>query len=194
MHAQLSVMFVLFMVAVIPFLMHQYTTEPAVGTILTFLTVLCLSGINEVARDLENPFRNFPNELPLVNFQAQFNEALIIMYAGYHPDFFWDGDQVIRKAQSSRNFSAGSSKLQENGGTLETVKSTDESLTSGTNHNMSSPPPTAAHVPDPTAPLDNGDGTTDVAALKLQLEDQAKLIEELFAKVGSGSKEKDGAK
>lgn len=29
------------------------------------------------AREMENPFRNIPNELPLVTLQAQFNEALI---------------------------------------------------------------------------------------------------------------------
>lgn len=38
---------------------------------------------------VENPFRNVPNELPLVTFQAQYNEALIIMYAGFHPDAYW---------------------------------------------------------------------------------------------------------
>lgn len=37
----------------------------------------------------ENPFRNVPNELPLVTFQAQYNEALIVMYAGFHPDAYW---------------------------------------------------------------------------------------------------------
>ena len=50
-----------------------------------------LSGIHEVARELENPFRNVPNEIPVVTLQAQFNEALVTMYAGYHPDAFWDG-------------------------------------------------------------------------------------------------------
>jgi hypothetical protein len=43
-----------------------------------------------VARELENPFRNVPNELPIVTLMAEFNEALVTMYAGYHPDFFWD--------------------------------------------------------------------------------------------------------
>jgi polyhydroxyalkanoate synthesis regulator phasin len=52
--------------------------------------VTCLSGIHEVARELENPFRQVPNELPLVTFQAQFNEALITMFSGYHPDSFWE--------------------------------------------------------------------------------------------------------
>ena len=53
------------------------------------MTVTALSGVHEVARELENPFRNVPNEIPLATIMAEANEALITMYAGYHPDFFW---------------------------------------------------------------------------------------------------------
>jgi len=44
---------------------------------MNFLTVLCFLGIAEVARELENPFLNVPNDLPLTTFQAEFNEALV---------------------------------------------------------------------------------------------------------------------
>lgn len=43
-----------------------------------------------MARELESPFFNVPNDLPLNNFQAQFNEALLTMFAGYHPDAYWE--------------------------------------------------------------------------------------------------------
>lgn len=69
--------------------MDQYTEKLWAGCILTFLTVTALSGIHEVARELENPFRNVPNEIPLGTIMAEANEALITMYAGYHPDLFW---------------------------------------------------------------------------------------------------------
>jgi len=176
-HAQLSVLFALIMVLVIPYLMHQYTDEPSVGALLTFLTVLCLEGINEVARDLENPFRNFPNELPLVTFQAQFNEALITIYAGYHPDFFWDGDQVMHMARSSGR--GASRKNQENGGRgLETTTPSDGYIN---NITINVKPKKGGDID----PLDNGEaGATEVADLKIQLEYQAELIKELFAKVG----------
>lgn len=104
-HAQLSVLFILVMIPSIPFLMNQYTSEPWIGSLLTFGTVLCLSGIHEVARELENPFRNIPNDLPLVTLQAQYNEALLTMYSGYHPDLFWDGDRMLR-VRGKRLFSA----------------------------------------------------------------------------------------
>lgn len=89
-HAQLSAVFVMVMIVLIPFLMDNYCPDYWTGAILTFLSVMCLSGIHEVARELENPFRNVPNELPVVTLMAEYNEALLIMYAGYHPDFFWE--------------------------------------------------------------------------------------------------------
>jgi hypothetical protein len=43
--------------------------------------------------------QNVPNDVPLNNFQAQFNEGLMVMFYGYHPDAFWkkktdEADQV----------------------------------------------------------------------------------------------------
>jgi predicted membrane chloride channel (bestrophin family) len=76
------------MVVVIPMMMEQYTTVSWLGVCLSYLSVMCLSGIHEVARELENPFRNVPNELPVVTFQAEYNEALLVIITWYHPDFF----------------------------------------------------------------------------------------------------------
>uniref|UniRef100_A0A6V2HFJ5 Uncharacterized protein n=1 Tax=Ditylum brightwellii TaxID=49249 RepID=A0A6V2HFJ5_9STRA len=95
-HAQLSAFFVLVMVVAVPFMMDQYTNEVWLGAILTFLVIACLAGLHEVARELENPFRNVPNDLPLCTLQAMFNEALITMFAGYHPDHYWDADDFTK--------------------------------------------------------------------------------------------------
>lgn len=89
-HAQISVIFVLVAIPAVAFLMDQFADNVILGSVLSFLSVACLSGIHEVAREMENPFRNIPNDIPVVTFQAQFNEALIVMYSGYHPDHFWD--------------------------------------------------------------------------------------------------------
>mmetsp|Transcript_8127 Transcript_8127/g.11630 ORF Transcript_8127/g.11630 Transcript_8127/m.11630 type:complete len:626 (+) Transcript_8127:147-2024(+) len=95
-HAQLSAFFVLVMVVAVPFMMDQYTNEVWLGAILTFLVIACLAGLHEVARELENPFRNVPNDLPLCTLQAMFNESLITMFAGYHPDHYWDADDFTK--------------------------------------------------------------------------------------------------
>lgn len=56
-HAQLSVFFILVMIFAVPLLMVEYTSALWLGALLTFFTVTCLSGLHEVARELENPFR-----------------------------------------------------------------------------------------------------------------------------------------
>ena len=89
-HAQLSVFFVLVTIFAVPLLMVEYTETPWLGSLLSFFTVTCLAGLHEVSRELENPFRNVPNDIPVCTLQAMFNEGLITMFAGYHPDSFWD--------------------------------------------------------------------------------------------------------
>jgi len=96
-HAQLSAFFVLMMMLAIPLLMVQYANEHWLGALLTFLTVTCLSGLHEVARELENPFRNAPNDVPLCTLLASYNEALITMFSGHHPDAYWDESEIVKK-------------------------------------------------------------------------------------------------
>jgi len=94
-HAQITSLFVLTIVVMIPILMLSYVTNLVFGGFLNFCTVLCFTGLHEVSRELENPFRNVPNDIPLNNFQAQFNEALMVMYFGYHPDAWWQVEEKI---------------------------------------------------------------------------------------------------
>ena len=89
-HAQITSLFVLILIVYIPILMLTYVTDPYFGTSLNLLTVMCFAGLHEVARELENPFVNVPNDIPLNNFQAQFNEALMMMFSGWHPDAHWE--------------------------------------------------------------------------------------------------------
>ena len=91
-HAQLSVFFMVTMIVAVPFLMEQYTSIIWIGSLMSFMTVTCLAGLHEVARELENPFRNVPNEIPLCTLQAMYNEALVTMFSGYNPDSFWDAE------------------------------------------------------------------------------------------------------
>ena len=79
----------LVIVAFIPILMLAFVNNELIGFILNLMTVMCFAGLHEVARELENPFQNAPNDLPANNFHAQFNEALMSMFAGYHPDAYW---------------------------------------------------------------------------------------------------------
>jgi hypothetical protein len=99
-HAQISAFFVFTIMFAVPLLMDEYANNIYLGALLTFLTVTCLAGLHEVARELENPFRNAPNEIPLCTLQAMFNESLVTLYSGYHPDQFWDGDEYRNKEKT----------------------------------------------------------------------------------------------
>ncbi|OEU11243.1 hypothetical protein FRACYDRAFT_193200 [Fragilariopsis cylindrus CCMP1102] len=86
-HAQLTSFFILVSIFVFPLLYYQYVTDVWIAMALNFLTTSCFVGIQEVAMELEEPFVRYPNDLPLNNYQAQFNEALISsLYGGFHPD------------------------------------------------------------------------------------------------------------
>jgi predicted membrane chloride channel (bestrophin family) len=54
-HSQHSSLFVNIMIFIIPLMMDQYTGDAWLGCMLTFLSVMCLSGIHEVARELGEP-------------------------------------------------------------------------------------------------------------------------------------------
>jgi predicted membrane chloride channel (bestrophin family) len=73
-----------------PILMLSFVQNELLGFVLNSLTVMCFTGLHEVARELENPFQNVPNDLPLNNFQGQFNEGLMSIFKGYHPDAYWE--------------------------------------------------------------------------------------------------------
>lgn len=92
-HAQITAFFSLVILVLFPLLYYNFAEKVVwFAAVLNFLTVLCFLGLHEVARELENPMQNVPNDLPLITFQAQFNEALVCFYAGYNPDSWWDDD------------------------------------------------------------------------------------------------------
>jgi predicted membrane chloride channel (bestrophin family) len=70
-HAQLTSLFVLVVAGFMPILMLSFVTSEPLGFVLNFLTVMCFTGLHEVARELESPFQNVPNDIPLNNFQGK---------------------------------------------------------------------------------------------------------------------------
>ena len=195
-HAQLTVLFVLVLIPTIAYLMDQWTEEAWSGTWLTFFTVLCLTGVHETACDLENPFRNVPNELPLVTFMAQYNEAVLTIYSGYHPDFFWNGQELLRR------------RAHLSGQTVATTATTttsdthdDEEEEDHNNHTISRATTTLNEKDYEDEDDDDGSeigmrkehedtgkpphhDPDEIAQLKEQVAKQAKLIQQLFAQLG----------
>ena len=99
-HAQSTSFFVAAVTVVFPVLYGSYVASLGFACFLNFSTVLCFIGLHEVARELEDPFQNIPNDLPLTTFQAQINEALVTIYAGFHPDSWWDASMSQKISQT----------------------------------------------------------------------------------------------
>jgi hypothetical protein len=92
---------------VIPVLMLSFIKNAWLGFVLNVSTVLCFTGLHEVAREIESPFQNVPNDVPLNNFQAQFNEGLMVMFYGYHPDAYWDVDETMKEIRDEYTSAIG---------------------------------------------------------------------------------------
>ena len=88
-HGQMTAFFSAIIIFIFPTMFRPFVPDLWLACFLNTLTVMCFLGLHEVARELEDPFQSIPNDLPLTNFQAQINEALVTMYAGYHPDSWW---------------------------------------------------------------------------------------------------------
>ncbi len=94
-HTQLTTFYVVVIIFLLPILMLTFVHKVIAAALLNGLTVGVFVGLWQVSNELEDPFRNVPNDLPLNYFQAEFNEALVVMFAGYHPESWWDvGDNL----------------------------------------------------------------------------------------------------
>ena len=85
-HDQILVFNSFLSILLFPVIYVYFVNDLVLACILNFVTFLCFKGIHEVSRELTNPFYTVPNDIPLNNLHAQFNEALVTMYAGFHPD------------------------------------------------------------------------------------------------------------
>lgn len=63
----------------VPIVISSFVTAPLLAVVLDVISVMTYYALNEVARDLEDPFIYDPNDLPLATYQHEFNERLIII-------------------------------------------------------------------------------------------------------------------
>ena len=61
---------------------------------------------------LQISYAGSATDIPLNNFQAQYNESLLTMYFGYHPDAFWEVEEIhfhVEKLKSDKDVTSDSS-------------------------------------------------------------------------------------
>eukprot|EP01024_Parvocaulis_polyphysoides_P014826 TRINITY_DN16220_c0_g1_i2.p1 TRINITY_DN16220_c0_g1~~TRINITY_DN16220_c0_g1_i2.p1 ORF type:complete len:459 (+),score=57.88 TRINITY_DN16220_c0_g1_i2:128-1504(+) len=83
--AQAVLVFLLIYTVTVPFVIGAFVRSSWLAAIITFIAVLTYWTLNEVARDLEDPFWYDPNDLPLSYYQYAFNERLLVISRTVRP-------------------------------------------------------------------------------------------------------------
>eukprot|EP01025_Chloroclados_australasicus_P030869 TRINITY_DN3106_c0_g1_i1.p1 TRINITY_DN3106_c0_g1~~TRINITY_DN3106_c0_g1_i1.p1 ORF type:complete len:491 (-),score=51.58 TRINITY_DN3106_c0_g1_i1:2910-4268(-) len=77
--AQAVLVFLIAYTLTVPFVISAFVKSTWLACVITFMAVATYWTLNEVARDLEDPFWYDPNDLPLAYYQYAFNERLIVI-------------------------------------------------------------------------------------------------------------------
>jgi len=81
-YAQIIGMLLIINSVLTPVMMAQLVPEPVWAAIFSFVPVFGAFSLNFIAIELENPFGNDPNDLPLVKFQQEMNNSLMMLLHG----------------------------------------------------------------------------------------------------------------
>lgn len=75
--AQMVLILLILYALLVPLLVVAFVNRTWVGLVINFISVQSYWTLNEVARDLEDPFVYDPNDLPLARYQYQFNKRIL---------------------------------------------------------------------------------------------------------------------
>jgi predicted membrane chloride channel (bestrophin family) len=88
--AQAATLTVFLFTITAPFAVAAQVTDAALAAILTFLAVSLFQIINEIARDIEDPFHYDPNQMPVGQMCYKLNERLLAISKTRRPIAFTD--------------------------------------------------------------------------------------------------------
>lgn len=77
-YTQLNVVLLQIYTIITPVVVSTWEAWPWVGSLFTFVSVTCLVGLDLIACELENPFGDDPNDLPVVDMQRDMNKFLVL--------------------------------------------------------------------------------------------------------------------
>lgn len=95
--AQLIIVVLVVWQAVIPFTVIVSFNNQPFGVVMGVAVTWTLWALNEVARDIEDPFTYEPNDIPLARLQYQFNERLLAVASSLEEDcndFGWHSNDM----------------------------------------------------------------------------------------------------
>lgn len=76
---QLTTVLMISFIMIVPLVVGGFVIDVYVRNSLVFVIVLGYSALNEIARELENPFGHDPNNLPLFSYQKEYNLSLLTL-------------------------------------------------------------------------------------------------------------------
>ena len=78
-YAQLTEFLVLTLLISVPLLMVGFVDALALGVTFTFFSCMGFTSIYESSKELEDPFISQPNDLPMLTWQGEFNELMLLL-------------------------------------------------------------------------------------------------------------------
>lgn len=78
-YAQMNSILVFFYTLITPIVVSNWTTSIWSCVLFTSISVICMIGLDLIAIELENPFGDDPNDLPVLEMQNIFNKDLIML-------------------------------------------------------------------------------------------------------------------
>mmetsp|Transcript_40168 Transcript_40168/g.94045 ORF Transcript_40168/g.94045 Transcript_40168/m.94045 type:complete len:440 (-) Transcript_40168:590-1909(-) len=88
-HAQMIILALVLFAFFCPIVMVAYLSEAWLVISLNFVTTWTYFGVNEVCRELEDPFTYDPNDLPLVQLAHEFNERMLAVLHGVRVNTYY---------------------------------------------------------------------------------------------------------
>merc|ERR1719149_120949 len=82
-YAQLMAMMLMWQSVMIPVLLTSFLRSKVLIAFFSFVPNFAMFGLNFIAMELENPFGTDANDLPLVHFQHEMNNCLLMLL---HPN------------------------------------------------------------------------------------------------------------
>merc|ERR1712129_21133 len=119
-HAQAIAVMILILSVLTPLVVTSLMEEALLAMAATFVPMLGLCILNYAAEELEMPFGDDPNDLPMSHFQQEMNSSLLMLIHGC-------SDHVpALKAKAHRNFESLQASLTDTRNSLNDVLSTNK--------------------------------------------------------------------
>lgn len=95
-YAQLTEFLVMTLLVSVAMMMNAFVSSLLLGILFTFFSCMGFTTIYESSKELEDPFISQPNDLPMLTWQGEFNEMMLLLQT-----YTCDPDSLCGKARNT---------------------------------------------------------------------------------------------